>query len=65
VNVQGEFYSSALQAASYKGNEKVIDLLLSKDADVNAQGGMYGNAPQAASDEAACDLFHCKIREEQ
>jgi hypothetical protein len=24
-------------------------LLLDKDADVNAQGGEYGNAPQAAS----------------
>ena len=34
----------------YKGHEKVVELLLSKGADVNAQGGgVYGNTLQAAS----------------
>jgi ankyrin repeat protein len=31
------------------GHDKVVELLLSKGADVNAQGGFYGNALQAAS----------------
>ncbi|ORY09452.1 hypothetical protein BCR34DRAFT_516475, partial [Clohesyomyces aquaticus] len=36
------------QAALVKGNEQVVKLLLDKGADVNAQGGRYGNALQAA-----------------
>ncbi|KAF2174325.1 hypothetical protein K469DRAFT_614903, partial [Zopfia rhizophila CBS 207.26] len=42
-------YGNALQAASSGGHEKIVELLLSKGADVNAQGGHYGNALQAAS----------------
>jgi ankyrin repeat protein len=37
-----------LQAASFEGHEKVVELLLDRGADVNAQGGYYGNALQAA-----------------
>jgi hypothetical protein len=40
-----------LQAASYEGHGRIVELLLGKDADVNAQGGKYGNALQAASSE--------------
>jgi ankyrin repeat protein len=40
-----------LQATSYHGNEQIVNLLLEKGADVNAQGGKYGTAFQAA--------FHC------
>ena len=36
------------RASSY-GDEKVVQILLSAGADVNAQGGEYGNALQAAS----------------
>ncbi|KAF8532380.1 ankyrin repeat-containing domain protein, partial [Gautieria morchelliformis] len=36
-------------AASYHRSEKVVRLLLCKGADVNAQGGWYGNALQATS----------------
>jgi hypothetical protein len=32
-----------------RGHEGVVKLLLNKSADVNAQGGYYGNALQAAS----------------
>ena len=32
-----------------KGHEKIVQLLLNNEADVNAQGGEYGNALQAAS----------------
>jgi hypothetical protein len=49
VNVQGECYSNALQAASARGHEAVVKTLLDQGADVNAQGGEYGNALQAAS----------------
>ena len=38
----------ALQAASRDGNKEVVQLLLDKDANVNAQGGFYGNALQGA-----------------
>ena len=31
------------------GCEKIVQLLLDKGADINAQGGHYGNALQAAS----------------
>ena len=34
---------------SSDGHEVIANLLLEKGADVNAQGGLYGNALQAAS----------------
>jgi ankyrin repeat protein len=34
-------YGTALQAASYTGNPEVIELLLEKGADVNAQGTSF------------------------
>ncbi|KZP07454.1 ankyrin, partial [Athelia psychrophila] len=49
VNVQGVKYGSALQAAAYGGEVKVVQLLLARGADVHAQGGTYGNVLQAAS----------------
>ncbi|KIK02691.1 hypothetical protein K443DRAFT_5965 [Laccaria amethystina LaAM-08-1] len=33
----------------YEGNEAIAKLLIEKGADVNAQGGDYGNALQAAT----------------
>ena len=49
VDIQGEFYGTALQAASAEGYKRVVRLLLDKGADVNPQGGYYGTALQAAS----------------
>lgn len=39
-----------LHAASSRGHEKIVEILLAEGADVNAQGGYYNNALHAASD---------------
>ncbi|MCJ1250975.1 hypothetical protein MMC30_008205 [Trapelia coarctata] len=44
-----ETTATQLQAASERGHEAVVELLLDKGADINARGGRYGNALQAAS----------------
>jgi hypothetical protein len=49
INAQGGEYSSALQAASREGHDKMVQRLIDARADVNTQGGHYGNSPQAAS----------------
>ncbi|KAL9105023.1 MAG: hypothetical protein Q9163_000120 [Psora crenata] len=49
INAQGGRYGNALQAASLRGHEKVVQILLEKGSDINAQGGHFGNALQAAS----------------
>ncbi|MCJ1430068.1 hypothetical protein MMC29_007983, partial [Sticta canariensis] len=50
VNTQGRGQcDNALQTALSSGHEQVVQLLLDKEANVNAQGGWYGNALQAAS----------------
>ncbi|KAJ7795316.1 ankyrin repeat domain-containing protein [Mycena olivaceomarginata] len=41
--------SQELTVAAYYGHQKICQLLLNKGADVNAQGGGYGNALQAAA----------------
>ncbi|KAL9024573.1 MAG: hypothetical protein Q9196_006421 [Gyalolechia fulgens] len=50
---------TVLYAASSGGHEKIVQLLLDKGAEVNAQGGHWGNALQAAS--AASAEVHEKI----
>jgi hypothetical protein len=42
--LQGGEYGNAFQAASARGKEVVVKMLLDKGPDVNAQGGEYGNA---------------------
>src|SRR5205814_3190342 len=42
-------YGTMLQTASFSGNLEVVRLLLEKGAEVNAQGGHYGNPLQAAA----------------
>jgi hypothetical protein len=46
--VQGGHYGNALQAASANGHDRIVELLLSKGANFNAQSGDYSNALQAA-----------------
>ena len=49
LNAQGGYYANALQAASFKGHDRVIQMLLERGADVNAQDGHWGTALQVAS----------------
>ena len=49
VDVRGGKNGAALQAAVDSGNIEYIELLLDKGADVNAVGGVYGTALQAAA----------------
>jgi len=35
-----------------------VDTLLARGADVNAQGGIYGTALQAASERGHCEVVH-------
>ena len=56
VNARGGYYGNTLQAtsseghaASSRGHEQVVRLLVEKGPDVDAQGGRYGNALQASS----------------
>ena len=49
VDMPGGTYGRALQAASVKDHQEIVDILLHAGADVNAQGGYYGSALQAAS----------------
>jgi ankyrin repeat protein len=49
VNVQYGHCGTSLQAASFGGYDKVVEMLLDRGADINTRGGFYGNAFQAAS----------------
>lgn len=49
VNAQRERYSDALQAASYRSHQIIVQIVVEKKANVHAPGCEYGNALQAAS----------------
>ena len=49
VNAQNGLFGNALQAASWSGHEKIVQVLLGKGAEINTQGGHFNNALQAAS----------------
>jgi hypothetical protein len=49
VSYQDNMGMDALKWASLQGHCKTVHILLERGADVNAQGGRYGNALQAAS----------------
>ncbi|KAF2629421.1 hypothetical protein BU25DRAFT_389615 [Macroventuria anomochaeta] len=49
VNVRDSYGSTPLISAAENGQYEVVQLLLDNNADVNVQGGRYGNALQAAS----------------
>ncbi|KAF5846949.1 hypothetical protein GGP41_003265 [Bipolaris sorokiniana] len=52
VNAQSEQYNSALQAASFRGYDQVVRLILDADADVNAWSEQYSSAFYASYQEA-------------
>ena len=45
----GKNYGTVLHAASAGGHQGIVQMVLEKGTNVNAQGGEYGNALQAAS----------------
>ncbi|KAF6814750.1 ankyrin repeat protein [Colletotrichum plurivorum] len=49
VNAQGGRFGSAIQAASFHGHQRIVQLLLDSGADINAQRGSFGNPLWAAS----------------
>ncbi|MCJ1270730.1 hypothetical protein MMC22_010627 [Lobaria immixta] len=49
INAEGEFYGTALQAASANGHGEIARLLVENGAIVNAEGGYYGTALRVAS----------------
>ncbi|KAJ7484887.1 ankyrin repeat-containing domain protein [Mycena galericulata] len=49
IDGEGKSDGSAIEIAAYFGDTTVVALLISKGADVNAQGGRYGTALHAAS----------------
>lgn len=46
---KGGEYGNALQAASFKGHNEIVEMLLASGAVFEEQRGHYGNALQAAS----------------
>ncbi len=48
VNVSGNYYGTALQAASRVGNTEIVEHLVSSGADVNILQGAHGTAIRAA-----------------
>ena len=45
-----------MQAASFRGHQQIVKMLLDAGADVNAQGGLYGSALQAALSQNHQDI---------
>lgn len=54
VNVQSGEYDSAMQAASFRDHDQVVQMLLDQGADVIFQGGRYGRAHKV---ESCCFAF--------
>jgi hypothetical protein len=49
IDIRDIYGEAPLYVASARGNHRIVALLLNNGANVNAQGGQYGNALQAAS----------------
>ncbi|KXH69232.1 receptor-interacting serine/threonine-protein kinase, partial [Colletotrichum salicis] len=48
---------------SLEGHDNIVQILLNKGADVNAQGGRYGNALQAASEGGHDNIVQMLLNE--
>ena len=58
VNILGDYYGTALQAASRVGNIRIVDCLMKSGADINILQGVYGTALRAAVIGGHEDLIH-------
>ena len=63
--MQGGEKGSALQAAAYLGDLKVVKVLVDKGANVNANGGRYGNALQIAASEGSLRIVSFLLEKAQ
>ncbi|KAI4122622.1 MAG: hypothetical protein LQ338_005716, partial [Usnochroma carphineum] len=55
-------YGTLLHLASAEGHERILQILLKKGADVNAQSGHYGTALQAASCEGYGEIVNVLLK---
>ncbi|KAJ5513228.1 hypothetical protein N7463_002780 [Penicillium fimorum] len=60
LEIKGD--GGALQAALSGGYESVVEMLLGTGADVNAQGGQYGNALQVAAYKGSTNAVQILLR---
>ncbi|KAB2100885.1 hypothetical protein AG0111_0g10756 [Alternaria gaisen] len=49
INRVGGFHHTAFQAAAFRGNQKVVEILIASGADVNCNAGHFGTALRAAA----------------
>ncbi|RYN52769.1 hypothetical protein AA0114_g4715 [Alternaria tenuissima] len=52
---------TALKAATFRGNEKVVEILVASGADVNYKGGTFGTALQTAAFEGNATIVNILI----
>lgn len=56
VNAVGSDHSTTLYAASERGRQEIVRLLLINGANVNAQGGLYGHPVYAAFEKGHLEI---------
>ena len=61
-NAKGGYYGHPLAAASSKGHENIVQLLIENGANIHAQGGFYGNALQVASSKGHENIVQLLIK---
>jgi ankyrin repeat protein len=64
MTTQVGIYGSALQAASFHGQERIVSLLLEHGADVNTQSRIYRSALQGRHVVAMLSFGHCSTMEQ-
>ncbi|CAN9214993.1 unnamed protein product [Alternaria alternata] len=55
------YQHTALKAATFRGNEKVVEILVASGADVNYKGGTFGTALQTAAFEGNATIVNILI----
>lgn len=62
IDLQGGILGSALQAASWSDERRMVEKLLELGADVNLRGGTYGTALQAASARVRVEIMQMLVK---